>query len=78
MAKDLQKMTDNVAGEAKIKVERFDSTPLSFRQVSNYGDAWKYGNNLGTSMARQISLGKDKDNLGLDLGDLTSSLRPRV
>ena len=70
--KDLQKMTDNVAGEAKIKVERFDSTQFHLDRF-NYGDAWKYGNNLGTSWQDKF-LGKDKDNLGLDLGDLTSSL----
>lgn len=71
--KDLQKMTDDVAGEAKIKVQRIDSTQFHLDRF-NYGDAFKYGNNVGSSIEDKVKglLGGDKGDFNID--DLTSAL----
>ena len=56
----LQGWTDNVAGEAKIKVERIDPSSLHFDRL-NYGSAWNTGTNFGQSIDNKIGNMFSKD-----------------
>lgn len=69
----LQGWTDEVAGEAKIKVERMDPNKLHFDRF-NYGKAWdagyKWGDKLETNIKDKFDISKmaedAKKKLGLD------------
>ncbi|MGO0903540.1 tape measure protein [Clostridioides difficile] len=69
----LQGWTDEVAGEAKIKVERIDPSSLHYDRL-NYGKAWdagyKWGDKLETNIKDKFDIGKmaedAKKKLGLD------------
>ncbi|HGT1768215.1 TPA: tape measure protein [Clostridioides difficile] len=69
----LQGWTDEVAGEAKIKVERIDPSSLHYDRL-NYGKAWdagyKWGDKLETNIKDKFDISKiaedAKKKLGLD------------
>ncbi|HBH0878287.1 TPA: tape measure protein [Clostridioides difficile] len=69
----LQGWTDEVAGEAKIKVERIDPSSLHYDRF-NYGKAWdagyKWGDKLETNIKDKFDISKiaedAKKKLGLD------------
>ncbi|MBE6070683.1 MAG: phage tail tape measure protein [Clostridium butyricum] len=50
----LQGWTNDVAGEAKIKVERIDPSSLHFDRL-NYGDAWNTGYGFGQNVENKVS-----------------------
>lgn len=50
----LQGWTDDVAGEAKIKVERIDPSSLHFDRL-NYGTAWNTGYGFGQNVENKVS-----------------------
>ncbi|HBF0312399.1 TPA: tape measure protein [Clostridioides difficile] len=71
----LQGWTDEVAGEAKIKVERIDPSSLHYDRL-NYGKAWdagyKWGDKLETNIKDKFDIGKiaEKAKKDLRLDDL--------
>ncbi|WP_394876184.1 tape measure protein, partial [Clostridium neonatale] len=50
----LQGWTDDVAGEAKIKVERMDPSSIHFDRL-NYGSAWNTGYGFGQNVENKVS-----------------------
>lgn len=50
----LQGWTDDIAGEAKIKVERIDPSSLHFDRL-NYGSAWNTGYGFGQNVENKVS-----------------------
>ncbi|MGS5516336.1 tape measure protein [Clostridioides difficile] len=67
----LQGWTDEVAGEAKIKVERIDPSSLHYDRF-NYGKAWdagyKWGDKLETNIKDKFDISKIADKAKKDLG----------
>lgn len=73
----LQGLTDEVAGEAKIKVERIDPSSMHLDRL-NYSNAWDGGNSVGKSIESKAGnlfnglgandLGAGASGLGSDLG----------